>query len=206
MRHAAFPFAVLALSGALLQPAHATTFVDAFAAVEQDPNCDGCRRGVGGSFWLAQTFLVATDGKLEGVVLPLSCGAGKLLVAITDSNAQGPGQNVLSWTYLDTAKLAVFPRMTLVRLPRAQLTAGMSLAIVLGNPEAQLGQCGVTLAHTDTHFTDFPHFERTDAYPNGHMYQLGTDGHWVWSNNLGFGGQIDDMGFQVLLSTPGSDD
>ncbi|HET9577073.1 MAG TPA: hypothetical protein VFP44_04555 [Usitatibacter sp.] len=201
MKLAVFPL-VVALSGAVLPgSAHGVTFVDAFAPVEQD--CADCTFFFFGNFLLAQTFTVATDGKLEGVILPLSCTGGKLLVAITDSNAQGPVQNVLSWTYMDTAKLAQSPRLTLVRLPRVQVTAGRNLAIVLGNPE---GHCGVTWAHTLT----FPPVEgglqRTDAYPNGHLYWLAADGNWRPVNNGLSGGPVDDMGFEVLLSSPGSDE
>lgn len=186
------------LAAAMLsQAAHGVTFVDAFAPVE--PACADCADAsyfLGGNGWLAQTFTVATDGKLEGVILPLSCTGGKLLVAITDSNAQGPVQNVLSWTYLDTAKLAQFPRLTLVRLPRVQVTAGMSLAIVLGNPE---GHCSVRWAHTDTSPTT-EGWRRTDAYPNGHLYGLGADGNWLPITG-GWALLVDDMGFEVLLSS-----
>ncbi|HET9577072.1 MAG TPA: hypothetical protein VFP44_04550 [Usitatibacter sp.] len=201
MKLAVFAFGAVALSAIVLQPVHATSFTDAFSPYGVTHGCfrpEGAPATLpfGGNTWRAQTFMVRTSGKLVGVLLPVSCTGGNLLVAITDLNGGAPGQNVLTWTYLAASKVAGTPRVyTLLGLPAVDVTAGATLALVLANPQAANGACTLAVAADPQCLNPCSDL---NPYPDGSMYWYdGTQSGWVRTAPNGNG--VDDMGFQVVV-------
>lgn len=92
---------------------------------------------------LAQTITVGVDGRLIGVMLPIGCDSGRLVLEIRDVVGGEPGPTVLSRRQIRADRIAdVGSAFQLIRVGMGGVpaTAGDQLAIVLDNPT---GSCGV---------------------------------------------------------------
>ena len=102
---------------------------------------------------LAQTVTVGLSGTLEGLMLPIACASGRLVIEIGALNGEVPGDVVLARRRFDAAEVPAIgspfrPVFRLFRLGRGlSSAAGDRFAVVLRNPT---GSCGIYQARPET--------------------------------------------------------
>jgi len=91
---------------------------------------------------LAQTVTVGVSGRLVGVMLPIACESGRLVMEIRDVVGGEPGTNVLARTRIPAGRVPnLGPTFQNVPVRGAvSFTAGDEFAVVLDNPT---GGCGI---------------------------------------------------------------
>jgi len=119
-----------------------TMVIDQVQAVI-DTSVGGLAIGGDSNQRLAQTMIAGIDGRLTGIMLPIACESGRLIVEIRDVVAGEPGPNVLSRRRFRAERIpdlgATF-QFFRVRGGGLYLMAGDQFAIVLDN---RAGSCGI---------------------------------------------------------------
>jgi hypothetical protein len=119
-----------------------TTVLDQVQAVV-DTSVGGLAIGGTSDQRLAQTVTVGIDGRLIGVMLPVGCDSGRLVVEIRDVVGGEPGPTVLARRQVRADRVAdVGAAFQFIRVFSGGVTfsAGDQFAIVLDNPS---GSCGI---------------------------------------------------------------
>ena len=134
---------VVAVMGTVAPVAEAqTTVLDQIQPVV-DSSVGGLAIGGTSDQRLAQTVTAGVDGRLVGVMLPIACASGRLIVEIRDVVGGEPGPNVLSRRGFRAERIpdlgATF-QFFRARGGGLRLMAGDQFAIVLDNPT---GGCGI---------------------------------------------------------------
>ena len=91
---------------------------------------------------LAQTVTVGVSGRLIGIMLPVACESGRLVMEIRDVVGGEPGSTIFARTNLPARRLPdLGPSFQMVPVRgMASFVAGDQFAIVLDNPS---GGCGI---------------------------------------------------------------
>ncbi len=143
MKRTIFMMLLIVVSGTIAPVAEAQTSVLDQVQAVIDSSVGGLAIGGLSDQRLAQTVTVGIDGQLVGVMLPIVCASGRLIVEIRDVVGGEPGPNVLSRRRFPAQRIpdlgATF-QFFQVRGGGLRLMAGDQFAIVLDNPT---GQCGI---------------------------------------------------------------
>jgi hypothetical protein len=119
-----------------------STVIDQMQAVVDD-SVGGMAIGGTSDQRLAQTVTVGVSGRLIGIMLPVACESGRLVIEIRDVVGGEPGDNILSRRRIRAERIpdlgATF-QLFRVRGGGLHLMAGDQFAIVLDN---RSGGCGI---------------------------------------------------------------
>ena len=119
-----------------------STVIDQMQAVI-DSSVGGLAIGGNSDQRLAQTITVGVDGRLSGLMLPIGCSSGRLILEIRDVVGGEPGPNVLARRRIRAERVPdLGATFQFFRIGGGGLffMAGDQIALVLDNPT---GSCGI---------------------------------------------------------------
>lgn len=182
-------WAIAAIAACALLPASAQSngYVAGAAQPAIDLRATGLAVGGASQQRLAQTMTIEAGGSLAGVLLPLSCASGNVVIEVRDVAGDGaPGANLLAVTAARGTDLGSPPfRFTFVALRRPIVLApGDRIALVVSNPG---GECG------------FAQAPATVAYAGGRGFFEALPNPVGFIPFAAFAGTPDDLPFQLVL-------